>query len=92
MSGIQAHIWCKGDGSDRNCATVELHRHCVCGLPMTLDAEVCDLCLSEGLIEEGPLESDVWDGKTYPSRRRKRQPSRHPENYLLLAKAVGSVR
>ena len=50
------------------------HAHCVCGLPMTLDAALCALCRAEGLVLDQVLTDDhevEWDGRRRASRRRR---------------------
>jgi hypothetical protein len=79
---------CVGDGADPACATKTAHKHCACGLSMSVDAWQCDLCVLEGTA---PMEIDQaeWDGRTYPSWRNNRTRCPSPEPYILLGKAIG---
>jgi hypothetical protein len=51
------------------------HAHCICGLPKPIGAALCALCRREGLVVV-PLGAsdyeDEWDGRRYPSLRRRR--------------------
>ena len=81
---------CTGNGKHLGCGTTAPHAHCVCRLPMDIYAEMCDLCLLEGLV---PLDVDEmeWDGVTYPSWRNNRLRASDPENYMALAQALGAA-
>jgi hypothetical protein len=67
------------------------HRHCFCGLPMSVDDELCSLCRLEGHEPLAMTRSHArtedpyaWDGISYPSRRRRPVVCGNPEPYRLL--------
>jgi hypothetical protein len=67
------------------------HEHCVCGLPMPVNARLCSLCLAEGLRRPRRRQvesSDEWDGRSYPSRRQHRCGTPHPDAHLNLLTAI----
>jgi hypothetical protein len=70
------------------------HQHCCCGLPMRGGAAVCRWCDAEGLDPtpdgEMPDEEDpfAWDGRRYPSRRRRRISAPDEEGLRRLLVAV----
>jgi hypothetical protein len=72
---------------------VRPHDHCVCGLPMALGADRCALCDHEDLAPAvarpapHPL-ADRWDGRSYPSRRRRRVAGSDPDAYQRLLAVV----
>jgi hypothetical protein len=70
------------------------HKHCICGLPMAMDDDMCALCRLE---EADPKDRRsrvraedpyAWDGCSYPSRRRRRVRCDEEEPYRLLLFSV----
>jgi hypothetical protein len=82
------------DAIERHAALCELgedpHDHCECGLPMAPGADRCPMCREEGLDPIGRASgSDLhWDGKSYPSRRRRRLGNSDPDGYIALLSAI----
>ncbi len=69
------------------------HQHCSCGLPMRVGAAVCRWCDAEGLdptpeTEMSDADPLAWDGRTYPSRRRRRISAPEDEGLRRLLVAV----
>jgi hypothetical protein len=67
------------------------HKHCSCGLPMSVDDGMCSLCRLErpeqivAVRSRGRTEDPyAWDGSSYPSRRQRRIVCGNPEPYRLL--------
>jgi hypothetical protein len=71
------------------------HGHCVCGLPMAVGADRCLQCDHEDLApvrvrSSAPSDADRWDGRSYPSRRRRRVANPDPDVYQrFLAVVLG---
>ena len=69
----------------------EPHAHCVCGLPMAMGADRCDLCRSEE-FEPRPLrvaDHEIeWDGQRYPSLRLNRPADVPAARYDDLLRAI----
>src|SRR5215472_10599354 len=78
---------CDGRGLDPRCGTTTKHRHCCCGLAMAADAEMCELCVLEGLVAT-EYDEAAWDGETYPSFRRHRTEAPEPALYVTLFRAA----
>ena len=69
----------------------EPHRHCICGLPIAVCAQLCDLCRSEGLqrnLSVRPASRVEWDGLSYPSLRLNRPTGVSPARYDDLLRSI----
>lgn len=69
------------------------HKHCRCGLPMSVDAVICRWCDVEGFDPTPGHETEdgdalAWDGRRYPAWRRRRISAPDPEGLRLLLVAV----
>jgi hypothetical protein len=82
------------DTLERHATLCELggspHDHCECGLPMAVGADLCAVCMAEGLDPIGPApRSDLqWDGKSYHSRRCRRLVTSDPDGYMAVLAAI----
>jgi hypothetical protein len=85
------------DGTDRHEALCDMdsvpHDHCDCGLPMAPGGDRCTLCDLDGLDPKvhraGGRASDLkWDGKSYPSWRRRRLAVPNPDGLIALVTAI----
>jgi hypothetical protein len=69
------------------------HAHCHCGLPMPPGGGQCALCQLEGLDPKvlrrpNGAKSLRWDGRSYPSRRRRRIAAPDPDGLIALLTAI----